>query len=115
MNKDINIVLEEAPLIILDSKSAMCMSNNGKYNKHTKHISRRVHFVINVEKCKIHKICWCKGGLQLAYIATKNIGGGLFKSYNERYHGKAWQIIKNTCTRGVTGYIIFCGTRVIYE
>ena len=35
-------VTEEAPLIILDSNSAVCMDNNGKYTNHTRHISRRV-------------------------------------------------------------------------
>ena len=48
------------------------MSNNGKYTKHTSHISRRVYFVSNGENCKMHKINWCEGGLKLAYIATKN-------------------------------------------
>ena len=32
LNKDPEIVPEEAPLIVLDSKSAMCMSNNVKDN-----------------------------------------------------------------------------------
>ena len=30
-------------------------------------------FLLNVEKCKIHKIEWCEGGLQLADIGTKNV------------------------------------------
>ena len=30
------------------------------------------HFVSNGEKCKMHKIDWCEGGLQLADIGTKN-------------------------------------------
>ena len=65
MNKDTDIVPEEAPLIILDSKSVMCMANNGKDTKHTNHIARIINFVRNVEKCKMHKIEWCEGGLQL--------------------------------------------------
>ena len=64
----------EAPLIVLDSKSAMCMANNSKYTKHTKQISRRIIFLRNGEKCKIHKTDWCEGGLQLADISTKNVG-----------------------------------------
>ena len=32
-----------------------------------------MHFVRNGEKCKMHKIEWCEGGLQLAYIGTKNV------------------------------------------
>ena len=33
----------------------------------------RMHFVRNREKCKMHKIYWCEGGLQLADIGTKNV------------------------------------------
>ena len=73
LNKDPDIVPEESPLIFLDSKSAVCMAKNGKYTKHTRHISRRMHFVRNGEKCKMHKIDWCKGGLQLPDIGTKNV------------------------------------------
>ena len=31
-----------------------------------------MYFVRNGEKCKMHKIGWCEGGLQLADIGTKN-------------------------------------------
>ena len=60
-------------MIVLDSKSAMCMAKNGKDTKHTRQIARRIHFVRNGEKCKIHKIDWCEGGLQLADIGTNNV------------------------------------------
>ena len=73
LNKDPDIVPEEAPLIVLDSKSAMCMAKNSKYNKHTRHIARRMYFVRDGEKFKMHKIDWCEGGLQLVYIGTKNV------------------------------------------
>ena len=63
----------EAPLIVLDSKSAVCMAKNGKDTKHTIHIARRMHFGRNGEKCKMHKIYWCEVGLQLAEIGTKNV------------------------------------------
>ena len=33
-----------------------------------------MHFVTNGEKCKMYKIDWCEGGLQLADICTKNVG-----------------------------------------
>ena len=56
LNKDPYIVPEDAPLIILDSKSTVCMANNGKVTKHTNHIARKVHFVRNGEKIKMHKI-----------------------------------------------------------
>ena len=74
LNKDSDIVTEEATLIILDIKSAVCMAKNGKDTKHTRHISRRVHFVRNGEKFKMHRIDWCEGGMKLAGIATNNIG-----------------------------------------
>ena len=59
LNEDPDIVTKEAPLIVLDSKSAMCMAKNGKDTKHTRHIARRVNFVRNREKCKMHRIDWC--------------------------------------------------------
>ena len=40
---------------------------------HKTHISRRVKFVRNGEKCKMHKIEWCEVVLQLVDIATKNV------------------------------------------
>ena len=74
LNKDPDILPEEAPLIVLDSNSAMCMSKNGKDTKHTRHIERIIHFVSNGEKCNLHNIDWCEGCLQLADIANKNVG-----------------------------------------
>ena len=47
LNKDPDIVPEEAPLIVLDSKYAMCMANNGKYTKNTRHIERMMNLVGN--------------------------------------------------------------------
>ena len=73
LNEDQDMVPKEAPLIVLDSKCAMCMSKNGKDTKHTKHIVRRMHLVRSGEKSKMHKIDWCEGGLQLADIGTKNV------------------------------------------
>ena len=60
-------------MIVLDSNSAMCMAKNFKYNKHNRHIARRMNFVRNGEKCKMYNIYWCEGGLQLADIGTKNV------------------------------------------
>ena len=65
LNKDPDIFLEEALLIVLDGKSAMCMAKNGKYTKYTRNIARIIHLVRNGEKLKMHKIDWCEGGLQL--------------------------------------------------
>ena len=55
LNKDSDIFSEEAPLIVLDSNSDVCMTNSGKDIKHTRHIFRRVHFLKNGEKYKMHK------------------------------------------------------------
>ena len=49
------------------------MSKNVKDTKHTIHIAKRMHFLRNGEKCKMQKIDWCEGGLQLADIGTKNV------------------------------------------
>ena len=45
LNEDPDMVPKEAPLIVFDSKFAMCMAKNGKNNKHTRHIARRMHFL----------------------------------------------------------------------
>ena len=50
------------------------MAKNGKDTKHTSHIARIVHFVRNGENCKMHNIDWCEVGMQLADMATKNVG-----------------------------------------
>ena len=49
INKDPDMVPNEAPVIVLDSKSDICMDKNGKDTKHTRHIARRMHFVRNEE------------------------------------------------------------------
>ena len=63
LNKDPDIFPQEAPISILDSKSTVCIAKNGKYANHTRHIDRRLHFVINCEKFKMQKIDWYEGGL----------------------------------------------------
>ena len=52
----------------------MYIKNNGKDTNNTIHIARRVHLVINGENYKMNNIEWCEVGLQLAEIATKNVG-----------------------------------------
>ena len=74
LNNNPDIVPKEALLVVLDSESAMCMENNVKDNKHTRHIARRIHFVSNGEKWKIHKNDWCEVGKQLSYITKKTVG-----------------------------------------
>ena len=68
------VVPDKYPLIILDSKSAVCMANNGKYTKHTRHIDRIVNFVRNGKNWKMHNIDWCERVIQLEIISTKNVG-----------------------------------------
>ena len=56
LNEDPDMVPKESPLVVLGSKAAMCMANNGKDTKHTRHIERRINLVRNGVKCKMHKI-----------------------------------------------------------
>ena len=72
--KDSYIVPEEAPIIILDIKSDVCMAKNGKDTKQTRHITRIMYSVRNWENYKMHNIDWCEEVLQLSDIATKNVG-----------------------------------------
>ena len=58
LNKDPYIVPQEATIIVLDIKSTVCMDKNGKDNKHTRHIARRVNLVRNGKKYKMHRIDW---------------------------------------------------------
>ena len=44
LNKDPDIIPKEAPLILLNGKSEMCMAKNFKDTKHTRHIERIMHF-----------------------------------------------------------------------
>ena len=73
LNKDTDIVPEEAPLVLLDSKSHMYLANTGKDTKHTSQISNIMDLVRNGEKFKMRKIDWCEGGLQLSDISTRNV------------------------------------------
>ena len=51
LDKDPDIVPQEIPLIILDSKYDMCMAKSSKDTNDTRNISIRVHFLRNGEKC----------------------------------------------------------------
>ena len=54
LNKDKDILPEEAPLVILDITSTSCMDNSGKDIKHTRHIAKRVYLLRNGKKRKMH-------------------------------------------------------------
>ena len=56
LNKDPDIVPEEAAIIVLDSKSVICMDNNGKYTKHTRHIARIFFFKGMVRSARCTKL-----------------------------------------------------------
>ena len=73
LNKDEYVVQEKAPIIILYSKSDIYMANNGKDTKHTRHISRSMHFVMNGEEWNLHKTVCCEVVMQMADIGTKNV------------------------------------------
>ena len=77
LNEDPDMVPKEVLLIVLDSKSDMCMAKNGKDKKNTRHIARRMHFVRNGEKCKIHKINW---------YTNEDIGKWFLYSLGKRFH-----------------------------
>ena len=49
LNKNPDVVPDQASLIILDRKSSICMDYNGKDTKHTRHTARRIHLVGNAE------------------------------------------------------------------
>ena len=68
LKKDPDVVPEKAPIIIFDIKPAVCMANNGKNTKHTRHISRRMNFVRNGEEWNMHKIVWYEGVMKLSDI-----------------------------------------------
>ena len=56
LNKDPDIVPEEAPLIVLDRKSAMCVDNDGKDIKHTRHIARIMYLVRNEKNARCTRL-----------------------------------------------------------
>ena len=56
LNKDPDIVPEEAPLIVLDSKSSMFMYKNVKDTKHTRHIAIRMNFLRNRENARCTRL-----------------------------------------------------------
>ena len=73
LNNDPDVFPEQAPIIILDGKSSICMDNNGKYTIHTRHIFRRIHLVRNGEDCNFHQTVCCEGGMQMADVGIKNV------------------------------------------
>ena len=55
LNKDPDVVPQQALLIVLDIKSYVCMANIGKDINHTRHITRIMQFVRNGQERNLHK------------------------------------------------------------
>ena len=87
--------------------SDVCGDNIDKDTKHTRQISRRIHFVRNGEEWNLHKTVCFKGGLKLADIGTENV---IEDELNNilRYNMVRPDNWHNNCTRGVIWYRIFC-------
>ena len=60
LKKDPAIFSKEDPLIILYSKSYVCMDKDGQDNNNKRHIDRRVHFVRKSESCKYTRLTGVK-------------------------------------------------------
>ena len=66
------LALPNPPTIIMvDNESACKMSINDKLTKHTRHISRRYHYVREGYKLGVHRLQWCPGEDMLADAQTK--------------------------------------------
>ena len=100
------MIPKEAPLIVLDRKYAMCMAKNGKDTKHNRHIARRMHFSWKIKKCKMHKLDWCKKGLQLADIVTKNVSESDLSPRMKYIMVRHENGRQTTCTRGMIEYTL---------
>ena len=85
-------------------KSSICMANNDKDTKHTRHIDRIIHYVRNSNEYNIHKKLWCEGDLKLIDIVTKIVREDELNPGLE-YDMVRLENLQNTCTRGVIGYI----------
>jgi hypothetical protein len=59
-------------VVCVDNEAACKMSLNDKLTKHTRHISRRYHFVRQGTKDNVHQITWCPGDDMLSDIMTKS-------------------------------------------
>ena len=65
-----------------------------------------MNFVRNGEKCKMHKIDWCEGVLQLADIGTNNVSEPDLTPRMKYIMVRLENLRQNTFTRGVIEYII---------
>ena len=56
LNKDLDLVPEQAHIIILDIKSSTCMDNSDKDKKHIRQISRIMNISRYGEECSFHRM-----------------------------------------------------------
>ena len=83
------LALPDPPTIIMVDNQAACrMSMNDKLTKHTRHISRRYHYVRQGAKMKLHAINWCPGDDMLADIMTKSTDPAKTTPHRERAYFK---------------------------
>ena len=73
MNTDPDVVPDQSPIVLLDSKPAVCISTNGKDIKHTRQNSRRIHFVRNGWEWNLHDKVWREGVIKLVDIRNNNL------------------------------------------
>ena len=67
------LALPNPPTVVMVDNEAACkMSLNDKLTKHTRHMSRRFHYVRQGSKMKLHVINWCPGEDMLSDIMTKS-------------------------------------------
>ena len=66
------LALPSPPTVIMvDNEAAVKISLNDRLTKHTRHISRRFHYVREGKKMGLHIVVWCPGDLMMADITTK--------------------------------------------
>ena len=94
------MVSEQALIIIFYGREAVCMENNGKDIKHTRHVSKIMQLVRNSQELNLHKTVWCEVGLQLADIGTNNVREDELNPIL-RYAMLILEHLQNIFTRGV--------------
>ena len=79
------LALPNPPTIIMvDNEAAVKMSINDKLTKHTRHISRRFHYVREGSKLNLHRLHWCSGDDMLSDIETKSTDPGKTIPHRDR-------------------------------
>ena len=83
------LALPNPPTVVMVDNEAACkMSLNDKLTKHTRHISRRFHYVRQGARMKLHIINWCPGEDMLSDIMTKSTDPGRTTPHRDRAYYK---------------------------